>query len=73
MKAPKYKLISAYIKEQITNGTWPVGSRLPSQRELARQFEVNRSTIITALDELAADGLIEGTRNGHSGRYIIGE
>ncbi|MDQ0411876.1 PLP-dependent aminotransferase family protein [Mesobacillus stamsii] len=60
MKAPKYKLISAYIKEQITNGTWPVGSRLPSQRELARQFEVNRSTIITALDELAADGLIEG-------------
>ncbi|WP_079509309.1 MocR-like pyridoxine biosynthesis transcription factor PdxR [Mesobacillus jeotgali] len=60
MKAPKYKMISDYIKEQITNGTWPVGSRLPSQRELARQFEVNRSTIITALDELAADGLIEG-------------
>ncbi|RSD26128.1 PLP-dependent aminotransferase family protein [Mesobacillus subterraneus] len=60
MKTPKYKVIIEYIKSQITNGTWPVGSRLPSQRELARQFEVNRSTVITALDELAADGLIEG-------------
>lgn len=60
MKALKYKQIIDYIKEQITNGTWPVGSRLPSQRALASQFGVNRSTIVTALDELAADGLIEG-------------
>lgn len=60
MKAPKYKMIKDYIKEQITNGTWPVGSRLPSQRALASQFGVNRSTIVTALDEMAAEGLIEG-------------
>jgi GntR family transcriptional regulator, regulator for abcA and norABC len=60
MKAPKYKVIIDYIKEQITNGIWPVGSRLPSQRDLAKQFGVNRSTIVTALDELAADGLVEG-------------
>ncbi|CAM4000904.1 PLP-dependent aminotransferase family protein [Mesobacillus thioparans] len=60
MKALKYKQIIDYIKEQITNGTWPVGSRLPSQRALASQFGVNRSTIVTALEELAADGLIEG-------------
>ncbi|MBT2639390.1 PLP-dependent aminotransferase family protein [Bacillus sp. ISL-39] len=60
MKAPKYKVIIDYIKEQITNGIWPVGSRLPSQRDLAKQFGVNRSTVVTALDELAADGLVEG-------------
>jgi GntR family transcriptional regulator, regulator for abcA and norABC len=60
MKTPKYQIIIDYIKDQITNGTWPIGSRLPSQRELAKQFGVNRSTVITALDELAADGLIEG-------------
>ncbi|HAQ08890.1 MAG TPA: GntR family transcriptional regulator [Bacillus bacterium] len=60
MKAPKYKVIIDYIKAQITNGTWPVGSRLPSQRELAKQFGVNRSTVITALDELTADGLVKG-------------
>ena len=60
MKAPKYKVIIDYIKGQITNGTWPIGSRLPSQRELAKQFGVNRSTVITALDELTADGLVKG-------------
>jgi GntR family transcriptional regulator, regulator for abcA and norABC len=60
MKTPKYKVIIDYIKDQITNGTWPIGSRLPSQRDLAKQFGVNRSTVVTALDELAADGLIEG-------------
>ena len=60
MKAPKYKVIINYIKEQITNGIWPVGSRLPSQRDLAKQFGVNRSTVVTALDELAAEGLVEG-------------
>ncbi|MEW8971279.1 MAG: PLP-dependent aminotransferase family protein [Mesobacillus sp.] len=60
MKAPKYKVIINYVKEQITNGIWPVGSRLPSQRDLAKQFGVNRSTVVTALDELAADGLVEG-------------
>ena len=60
MRAPKYKVIINYVKEQITNGIWPVGSRLPSQRDLAKQFGVNRSTVVTALDELAAEGLVEG-------------
>ncbi|MGA9227727.1 MAG: winged helix-turn-helix domain-containing protein, partial [Mesobacillus sp.] len=60
MKAPKYQMIINYIKVQIINGTWPVGSKLPSQRELAKQFGVNRSTVVTALDELAAEGLVEG-------------
>lgn len=60
MKRPKYKQIIEYIKEKIGNGEWPIGSKIPSQRTLARQFNVNRSTVITALEELAADGLIEG-------------
>ncbi|WP_270573455.1 PLP-dependent aminotransferase family protein [Bacillus glycinifermentans] len=60
MKRPKYKQIIEYIKEKIGNGEWPIGSKIPSQRTLAREFNVNRSTVITALEELAADGLIEG-------------
>ncbi|MEH7442195.1 PLP-dependent aminotransferase family protein [Bacillus sp. JJ1122] len=60
MKAPKYQMIINFIKDQIMNGTWPVGSKLPSQRELAKQFAVNRSTVVTALDELTAEGLVEG-------------
>ncbi|WP_426553654.1 MocR-like pyridoxine biosynthesis transcription factor PdxR [Bacillus velezensis] len=59
-KLPKYIQIIQFIKEKIGNGEWPIGSKIPSQRSLAKHFEVNRSTVITALEELTADGLIEG-------------
>lgn len=61
-QSPKYKQIMDYIREKIANGEWPIGSNIPSQRKLAELFGVNRSTIITALEELMADGLIEGIK-----------
>ncbi|MEH7456592.1 PLP-dependent aminotransferase family protein [Bacillus sp. JJ1127] len=57
---PKYQQIIDYMKEKIANGEWPIGSKIPSQRKLAKLFHVNRSTVITALEELTADGLIRG-------------
>ncbi|KJD52116.1 GntR family transcriptional regulator, partial [Bacillus amyloliquefaciens] len=59
-RVPKYKQIIQFIKEKIANGEWPIGTKIPSQRSLAKHFAVNRSTVITALEELIADGLIEG-------------
>jgi GntR family transcriptional regulator, regulator for abcA and norABC len=56
---PKYEKIMRYMKEKISNGEWPIGSKIPSQRQLAKEFNVNRSTVITALEELIADGLLE--------------
>ncbi len=56
---PLHIQISNYMKKKILNGEWTIGTKIPSQRTLANQFEVNRSTIVTALDELAADGLVE--------------
>lgn len=56
---PLHQQISDYVKRKILNGEWTVGTKIPPQRNLAKLFEVNRSTIVTALDELAADGLIE--------------
>lgn len=56
---PIYAQIVAYIREKIATGDWPVKSRLPTQRALAEAFGVNRSTVVTALDELKAEGLIE--------------
>ncbi len=66
---PIYKQIINYIKQKIGNGEWTIGEKLPSQRELAEKFEVNRSTVVEALDELKADGLIEG--KGKNGTRII--
>ena len=48
---PLYQQIVDYIYQKISSGDWPVGTRLPSQRALAEQFDVNRSTITSALDE----------------------
>ena len=55
-----YQQIVVYIKNKIISGEWPIGSKLPTQRELAKLFGVNRSTVVTALEELKAEGLIEG-------------
>ncbi|CAM5782136.1 MULTISPECIES: MocR-like pyridoxine biosynthesis transcription factor PdxR [Brevibacillus] len=56
---PVYLQIIQYIKEKIASGEWPVHTRLPTQRAMAEAWGVNRSTVVTALDELKAEGLIE--------------
>ena len=38
---PLYQQIVDYIYQKISSGDWPVGTRLPSQRTLAEQFDVN--------------------------------
>jgi len=65
---PLYQQIVQYMKSKIRTGDWPVNSKLPPQRELAHIFQVNRSTLVTALDELIADGLLESKRG--SGMWI---
>lgn len=59
LSLPLHLQIYDYLKKKILNGEWTIGTKIPSQRILAKQFEVNRSTIVTALEELAADGLVE--------------
>ncbi|WP_249685932.1 winged helix-turn-helix domain-containing protein, partial [Bacillus velezensis] len=44
-KTPKYRQIVDYMKEKIENGEWPIGSKTPTQRQLAKLFQVNRSTV----------------------------
>lgn len=48
-----------WIKSRIERGDWTVGSKIPTQRQLATEFNVNRSTVQLALDELKAEGLLE--------------
>jgi GntR family transcriptional regulator of abcA and norABC len=57
-KFPIYKQICSYLETRILNGEFPPGSRLPSERELADQLKVNRSTINIAFDELRSTGLV---------------
>lgn len=63
-KAPAYKQIMDCILKEIVSGKLPVGSKLPPQRTLAVRFKVNRSTVCTALNELASYGIIKGSFGG---------
>ncbi len=66
---PLHQQISDFMKNKIMNGEWTIGTKIPSQRDLAKLFQVNRSTIVTALEELVADGLIE-SKVGNGTRVI---
>jgi GntR family transcriptional regulator len=55
---PLYIQLKEHLRQQIETGTYPSGSRLPSERELAEMFQVSRMTARQALQLLATDGFI---------------
>lgn len=61
---PVYKQIVDYINSKVACCDWVIGRKLPSQRELASFLNVNRSTIVEAMDELKSTGIIEGDAGG---------
>ncbi|MFP7693028.1 PLP-dependent aminotransferase family protein [Bacillus subtilis] len=61
---PLHRQIEQYMKDKILHGEWVVGTKIPSQRTLADMFQVNRSTVTAAIDELTSQGLLEGRRGG---------
>lgn len=63
-KTPVYRQIVKYISDKIASGDWVIGSRLPSQRAMAQAFGVNRSTIVTAMEELISYDILESDFGG---------
>lgn len=61
------QVISA-LRNQITSGEWPVGSRIPTEPELVEQLGVARNTVREAVRALAHNGLLD-IRQG-SGTYV---
>lgn len=60
------------IREAILSGRYVQGDRLPTEREMARQFQVSRVTVRDALRALEAGGLIEVRVGGQGGPYVRG-
>jgi GntR family transcriptional regulator, regulator for abcA and norABC len=58
-KKPLYKQIAEHIENGISDGTIQPDKPLFAERALAIKLQVNRSTIVSAYDELEAIGLIE--------------
>ncbi|MED4602818.1 PLP-dependent aminotransferase family protein [Paenibacillus validus] len=60
-KKPLYQQIADDMERRILYGEYPPGSFLPSERKLAEQIEVNRSTVVQAYEELRAKGIVESS------------
>ncbi len=56
---PLYMQIYEQIKEEIITGALPVGSKLPSTRQLSDTLSVGRNTVENAYLQLASEGYVE--------------
>ncbi|MBW2064173.1 MAG: FadR family transcriptional regulator [Deltaproteobacteria bacterium] len=65
-----FEEVSASIKELILEGVLKPGDRLPSEIELARQFNVSRQTVREALRILELSGFISVQKGGTGGPLI---
>jgi DNA-binding FadR family transcriptional regulator len=65
----KVDQVSAQMRQRITDGTWPIAGRIPTEPELIDIFDAGRNTIREAVSSLVHAGLLE--RRQGSGTYVI--
>lgn len=65
---PIYFQLIEQIELRIISGIYPLGSRLPSVRDMATEAAVNPNTMQRALAELENQGLLYSQRT--SGRFV---
>jgi DNA-binding GntR family transcriptional regulator len=64
----KYLQIAGYLRDQIIRGDIPPGAEVPSERQIAQEWNVSRPTATRALQTLRYQGLVE-SRQG-AGTYV---
>lgn len=65
---PLYVQVKETLASRIAAGIYPVGGRLPSEAELARELGVGTATVKQAIGALAAAGVV--TRRPSQGTYV---
>lgn len=58
-KSVLYLDVAEEIKANIMNGTYPVGSLLPTETELEQLFDVSKITVRRAIELLSSEELVE--------------
>ncbi|HXP07133.1 MAG TPA: winged helix-turn-helix domain-containing protein, partial [Acidobacteriaceae bacterium] len=67
-KTPAYRWLYAALRADILAGRLRPGSRLPATRDLAGQYKLSRGTVLSAFEELKAEGYLHGSAG--SGTYV---
>lgn len=65
---PKYLLIKNNIQEKIINNDYVLGSKIPSEAELRKQYNVSRHTIRLAIAKLVNEGYL--VKQQGSGTFV---
>jgi GntR family transcriptional regulator / MocR family aminotransferase len=65
---PAFRWLYSALRSDILEGRLRTGSRLPATRDLAAQYGLSRGTVVSAFDELKAEGYLHGSRG--SGTYV---
>lgn len=60
MDAP-HRRLAAVLRQRLSDGTYPAGSRFPSVREIAAEHQVGLGAAYQAVAILRAEGLLEGS------------
>lgn len=55
---PLYLQINRLLLQRVESGVWPVGTALPNESDLAREYGVSVGTMRKALEKLGSDGWI---------------
>ncbi|MEV7400946.1 FCD domain-containing protein [Streptomyces sp. NPDC091267] len=69
--SPLVEQATSHLRAQITEGHWPVGTKIPGETTLAKSLGVGRSTVREAVRTLAALGLLQ-SRQG-AGVFVIAD
>jgi len=67
-EAPAYRRLYEALRSEILDGRLGRGARLPATRDLARQYQLSRGTIVNAFELLKSEGYLEGSIG--SGTYV---
>ncbi|HRW19152.1 MAG TPA: PLP-dependent aminotransferase family protein [Dermatophilaceae bacterium] len=62
-RPPAYRALATAVRTLVVDGRLPVGARLASERDLADELGLSRTTVTRAYDELRAAGFLH-TRRG---------
>lgn len=56
---PLYLQIKKIMKDRILHGVYPLGSHIPSEPQLEREFNVSKMTVRNAIQELYQEGYVD--------------
>ena len=60
---PLYFQLETLILEEIENGTYPVGSMIPTEKELSQMFDISRTTVRQAIGDLVQKERLHRTKS----------